>query len=86
MREFTTADLNKHVGNITDAAMREPVVITHHRRPRFVLMSIDEFNKLSKDRPGDARTAFTLETMPPDIENGILALADQYERDQGHDG
>ncbi|MCB8882893.1 hypothetical protein ACELLULO517_21785 [Acidisoma cellulosilytica] len=49
-------------------------------------MSIDEFNKLSKDRPGDARTAFTLETIPPEIEDGILALADQFERDQGHDG
>ena len=86
MREFTTVDLNKHVGNITDAAMREPVLITHHRRPRFVLMNIDEFNKLSKDRPDDVRTAFTLETMPDELENGILALADQYERDQGHGG
>lgn len=85
MREFTTADLNKHVGNITDAAMREPVVITHHRRPRFVLMTIDEFNKLSNQRP-DTRTPFTLETMPPEIEDGILALADQYEQDKGHDG
>jgi prevent-host-death family protein len=81
MRRFTTADLNKQVGAITDAALREPVVITHHRRPRFVLMSIDEYRKLSTTSPDDQRESFSLDTMPADIEDGILALADQYEHD-----
>ena len=84
MRRFTTADLNKQVGAITDAALREPVLITHHRRPRFVLMSFDEFTRLSAPSPGDMRESFTLETMPPDIEDGILALAARYEQ-RGHD-
>ena len=85
MRRFTTADLNKQVGTITDAALREPVVITHHRRPRFVLMSFDEFNRLSAPRPEDRRQGFTLDTMPRDIEDGILALAAQYEQLPDHD-
>lgn len=39
MRQFTTGDLNKQVGDVTDAAAREPIVLTKHRKPRFVLMS-----------------------------------------------
>jgi len=33
MRSFTTADLNKQVGTVTDAARRGPVIITPHRKP-----------------------------------------------------
>lgn len=35
MRQFTTGDLNKQVGNVTDAASREPVVSTKHSKPRL---------------------------------------------------
>ena len=86
MRRFTTADLNKQVGAITDAALRAPVVITHHRRPRFVLMSVDEYERLAKPREDDPRSHFALETMPPETEDGLLALADHYDHDDGHDG
>lgn len=76
MREFTTADLNKHVGEVTDAARRGPVYITHHRKPRFVLMAIEDYEKLrGRD---DHRKAFTIDTMPEDIAEGLLALADSY--------
>jgi hypothetical protein len=44
-----------------------------------------DLKKLSNPQP-DTRIPFTLETMPPEIEDGILALADQYERDPGDDG
>jgi hypothetical protein len=39
MRAFTTNDLNKQVGEVTDAATKLPVLITRHRKPRFVMMS-----------------------------------------------
>ena len=29
MRQFTTGDLNKQVGDVTDAASREPIVNSH---------------------------------------------------------
>ncbi|MER9927279.1 type II toxin-antitoxin system Phd/YefM family antitoxin, partial [Mesorhizobium sp. M0048] len=41
MRQFTTGDLNKQVGDVTDVASREPVILTKHRKPRFVLMSYE---------------------------------------------
>jgi prevent-host-death family protein len=78
MRSFTTADLNKHVGSVTEAAMREPVVITHHRRPRFVLMSVESYKQLAEQQP-DRRQRFTLDTIPDDLREGLLALADSYE-------
>ncbi|MFA1677223.1 type II toxin-antitoxin system prevent-host-death family antitoxin [Rhizobium mongolense] len=81
MRKFTTADLNRHVGEVTDAAMRGPVYITHHRKPRFVLMAIEDFERMrSQD---DHRQEFTIDRMPADIEEGLLALADSYEQNGG---
>jgi len=81
MRTFTTADLNKKVGDITDAARREPVLLTHHRKPRFVLMSVEAYESLTQSKATDRRTGFTLESMPDDVAHGLLALADQYERE-----
>lgn len=85
MRTFTSTDLNKKVGDITDAARREPVLLTHHRKPRFVLMSVEAYESLTQGKATDKRTGFILETMPDDVANGLLALADQYER-EGRDG
>lgn len=39
MRQFTTGDLNK-VGDVIDAAAREPIVLTRHRKPCFVLRAV----------------------------------------------
>lgn len=83
MRSFTTADLNKRVGAVTDAALREPVVITHHRRPRFVLMSVESFKDLAGQLP-DRQQVFTLETMADDLREGLLALADSFDSDTDH--
>lgn len=85
MRSFTTADLNKQVGTVTDAARREPVVITHHRKPRYVLMSVETYEQLAGTPPTDPRTSFTLDAMPDDLRDGLLALADAYE-EGGDDG
>jgi prevent-host-death family protein len=75
MRSFTTADLNKHVGSVTDAAMRAPVVITHHRKPRFILMSVESYEQLAQQSP-DRRQRSTVGTIPGDVREGLLALVD----------
>ncbi len=43
MRQFTTGDLNKQIGDVTDVASREPVILTRHSKPRFVLMSYEHY-------------------------------------------
>lgn len=80
MKTFTTADLNKHVGDVTSAAQREPVFITHHKKPRFVLMAIEDYERLRSTK--DQRRAFTLDAMPTDVEKGLLALADSLDEDR----
>lgn len=46
MRSFTTNDLNKQVGEVTDAATKGPVLITRHRKPRFVMMSHEYYQRM----------------------------------------
>lgn len=46
MREFSTGDLNKQVGDVTDAATREPILLTRHKKPRFVLMSFEHYERM----------------------------------------
>ena len=46
MRSFTTGDLNKQVGEVTNAAGKAPVVITRHSKPRFVMMSVEHYARL----------------------------------------
>ena len=43
MRRFSTVDLDKNIGDVKALAAREPVVITEHRKDRFVMMSIEGF-------------------------------------------
>ena len=79
MREFTTVDLNKQVGEVTNAARAAPVVITRHRKPSFILMTTEHYETLTHH--DDPRQSFTLETMSDDIRDGLLALADAYDAD-----
>jgi prevent-host-death family protein len=46
--EFTAQDLQKRTGEVTDAALHEPVAITYHGRRRLVMMSIIEYERLRK--------------------------------------
>ena len=85
MRSFTTADLNKQVGTVTDAARREPVLITHHRKPRYVLMSVEFYEQIGGRPPRDTRLSFTLDTIPDDLRDGLLAAAERCEAEAEHD-
>lgn len=62
MRQFTTGDLNKQVGDVTDVASREPVVLTKPRKPGFVLMSYDHYERLRTG--GHNRTVHRTSEMP----------------------
>lgn len=79
MRKFSTVELTQQIGTVTHAASREPVTITQHRKPRFVLMSIEDYERLRAR--GDTRTAGTLETMPDDLFEEVKAELSRYERD-----
>ena len=72
---FPAADLARNTGDILDAASRSPVTITKHRKPRFVVMSYEQYTAmLRQDRP----QAHTLASMPADLK---AAMVQALERD-----
>lgn len=79
MREFSTVELTQQIGTVTHIASKEPVTITQHRKPRFVLMSVEDYERLRAR--GDMRTTGTLETMPDDLFEEVKAELSRYERE-----
>jgi prevent-host-death family protein len=82
MRHFTTGDLNKQVGDVTDAASREPVVLTKHRKPRFVLMSYDHYERLRMG--GDTRKVHRAAEMPAEHTDLFEAEIGRLARGEGY--
>jgi prevent-host-death family protein len=75
MRRFTTVELDKNIGDIKAAAAREPVIITEHRKDRFVMMSIEDFERLRKS--GDPQRVFGAGETPPQIAAPFLIEIDR---------
>jgi len=48
MQRFSSQDLQRNGGVLQEAALVEPVAITHHGRDRLVLMSVTEFDRLKR--------------------------------------
>ena len=83
MRSFTTHDLNKQVGDVTDAAAKAPVVITRHRKPRFVMMSYEHYQRIRAT--ADPRRAYGVGETPPDIADLFADALDRLAKGEGYD-
>jgi prevent-host-death family protein len=74
---YSTSDLSRKSGDIIAEALRRPVTITQRNKPRLVLLSIEDFRRLTAR--ADARKAGTLATMPDDefadFRNAVEAYA-----------
>lgn len=62
-RTVTSKEALRSWKEVTDKALREPVVITSHGRPRHVLIAYDDYQRL-KDRD---RQAHRIEELPNDL-------------------
>lgn len=47
MTRVSATDFKNNIGQFSDAAMTEPVIITSHQRDRLVLLSADEYRRLT---------------------------------------
>jgi prevent-host-death family protein len=71
LRTFSTVELTQQIGSVTHAASKEPVTITHHRKPRFVLMSMEDFERMREGtRP---RQAFGVNETPPELAHLLIS-------------
>ncbi|MDO9640778.1 MAG: type II toxin-antitoxin system prevent-host-death family antitoxin [Pseudotabrizicola sp.] len=77
--EFKAADLTRHTSELFDAAIRSPVAITKHRKPKFVLMSMDHYQQLAK---GATQQVHMLDEMPDDLK---ALMIEGLERDMNQD-
>lgn len=65
MKEFAAADLTRKTGDFFEAATLAPVAITKHRKPRFVVMSMERYRALTKG--GSSQVAVDVAQTPEDI-------------------
>jgi prevent-host-death family protein len=71
MDQFPASALTRQTSDLLDAATKRPVAITKHSKPRFVIMSYDDYNRMAS--PG--RTQLSVSTT--DIPEPYGALLDQ---------
>lgn len=60
MRRYTATELKNRTGDVLDAASREAVAIARHGTPRFVVMSLERYERLTR---ADPRRAVQVEEM-----------------------
>jgi len=65
VKSFRLSDLSRNTAAVRHEAARGPVAITERNTPRFVLMAIEDFERLA-GRHGDPRRAYGLADMPAD--------------------
>lgn len=75
-QSFPAADLARWTGDVLDAATRAPVIITRHRKPRFVPMSVERYAAMAGG--GETQQAHTLDDMPSELK---AAMVTALERD-----
>lgn len=80
IQNFSVADLARKTGDILDAASRAPVAITMHRKPRFVLISLERYAALTG---GSDQKAHTLDDLPADLKAIMISA---LERDLANSG
>ena len=85
MRQFSTAELVKHVGDVTHAASQAPVAITQYKKPRYVLMSVERYDALR--RAGDSRRVFGPGELPEEEGDSVVAALERSIAElEGRDG
>ncbi|HUK59596.1 MAG TPA: type II toxin-antitoxin system prevent-host-death family antitoxin [Stellaceae bacterium] len=86
MKEFSTVDLLRDLKTVTHAATRAPVTITQHRKPRFVLMAVEDFDRL-RTALRDPRKSYRVADTPPELArllvDGLDAILAGQDEDDG---
>jgi hypothetical protein len=43
---FSTVDLVKKLDMVKAAALKAPIAVTEHRKPKFILMSVEDYERM----------------------------------------
>ena len=80
--KFSTGELVRNVGDVTHAASQDPVVITQHRKPRFVLMTKELYDFM---RSKDPRRVIRTGDVPEDIAEWLLPQLEAFSISKDYD-
>ena len=73
MRVFASSDLQRNPAEIQKAALMEPVFLSYHDKPRYVMMSLEEYVRLK-----GATIAAAPESVPESVLARIREIADSH--------
>ena len=79
MTEYSTSDLSRKSGDIIAEALRRPVTITQRSKPRLVLLSIEDYRRLTA--AAETRKPGRLETMSDELFQGVKEAVIAYEQE-----
>ena len=79
MTEYSTSDLSRKSGDIIAEALRRPVTITQRNKPRLVLLSIEDYRRLTAR--ADTRKAGRLTSMPDELFEDLKEAVTGYEQE-----
>lgn len=65
MKQFAAGELTRNTGDLFEAATVAPVAITKHRKPRFVMMSMERFEALTTGK--GSQVALDVSDMPDEL-------------------
>ena len=74
-KNFTASDLTRNTGEILHAASIAPITLTNHGKPRHVIMSVEEFERLKN--AGNTQLAFRSDEMPQELHEELMTGIDQ---------
>jgi len=75
-RSVTSKEAQRNWKEVTDRALREPVVITAYGRPRHVLIAYEDYERYAQQRR-QQRQAYRIDELPADLAAEILAGLDE---------
>lgn len=73
MKVFAAADLQRNSAEIQKAALQQPVFLTYHEKPRYVMLSLEDYVRL-----GGVYLVASPEAIPDSVAERIQAIADTF--------
>ncbi len=74
MKQYTFSDMNRSSGEILDAAMIEPVVLTKHGKERLFVLSARDYHRM-RGEPSPTKS-YSLHDAPDDVSTELMSGID----------
>jgi prevent-host-death family protein len=74
MKQYTFSDMNRSSGEILEAALIEPVVLTKHGKEKLYVLSARDYHRLRGDQSGIK--AYLLRDAPESVHKELMSGID----------